>query len=385
MPEKTHGSKRYGALGMHSMGKAVRSFRSMMVLLFGLSMLLSGTITYLIFRGLQFYYHTYVQFGETLFFYRQILKDTGDINFFLLIFIPLSFLFFYLFTKRYSMYFKEISTGIRYLAQGDFTYRVQLKSNDEFEHIAHDINQASEKLQEAIARGDFSESSKEQLVVNLAHDLRTPLTSVLGYLDLILKEKDLTEEQVRHFLTIAYTKSQRLEKLIDELFEITRMNYGMLPIEQKLVNISELLFQLNEELFPIFEKSNLTVRMNISPDLPILGDGDLLARVFENILTNATYYGYDGQFIDMNGYMEAEEVVVQIINYGDFIPEEDLPHLFDMFYTGDKARTDQKDSTGLGLFIAKNIVEQHNGKIHAESTVIRTMFEVRFPQEIEQM
>ncbi|MBO0959688.1 HAMP domain-containing histidine kinase [Neobacillus sp. MM2021_6] len=367
------------------MGKAVRSFRSMMVLLFGLSMLLSGTITYLIFKGLQFYYHTYVQFGETLFFYRQILKDTGDINFFLLIFIPLSFLFFYLFTKRYSMYFKEISTGIRYLAQGDFTYRVQLKSNDEFEQIARDINQTSEKLQEAIARGDFSESSKEQLVVNLAHDLRTPLTSVLGYLDLILKENDLTEEQVRHFLTIAFTKSQRLEKLIDELFEITRMNYGMLPIEQKQVNISELLFQLNEELFPIFEKSNLTVRMNISPDLLILGDGDLLARVFENILTNATYYGDDGQFIDMNGYMEAEEVVVQIINYGDYIPEEDLPHLFDMFYTGDKARTDQKDSTGLGLFIAKNIVEQHNGKIHAESNVIRTMFEIRFPQEIEQM
>ncbi|WP_088071569.1 HAMP domain-containing sensor histidine kinase [Gottfriedia luciferensis] len=360
--------------------KMIRSFRSMMVLLFGLSMFLSGIITYLIFKGLQFYYHTYVQFGETLFFYRQFLNNIGDINFFLLIFIPLSFLFFYLLTKPYSMYFKEISTGIRYLAQGDFSYRVKIKSNDEFESIAQDINQASEKLKEAIERGDFSESSKEQLVVNLAHDLRTPLTSVLGYLDLILSERDLTKEQVRHFLTIAFTKSRRLEKLIDELFEITRMNYGMLPVEKKQVNISELLFQLNEELFPIFEKNHLTVRMNISPNLLMLGDGDLLARVFENILTNANYYGYDGQFIDINGFFDSEEVVVQIMNYGDYIPEEDLPHLFDMFYTGDKARTDQKDSTGLGLFIAKNIVEQHNGKIRVESNLIRTMFEVRLPQ-----
>lgn len=367
---------------MHSMGKVVRSFRSMIFLLFGFSMLLSGFITYLIFKGIKFYYHTYVQFGDTLFFYRQILKQIGDINFFILIFIPLSFLFFYLFTKRYSMYFKEISTGIHYLAHGDFSYRVEIKSNDEFETIAQDINQASEKLKEAIERGDFSESSKEQLVVNLAHDLRTPLTSVLGYLDLILTEKDLTNEQVSHFLTIAFTKSRRLEKLIDELFEITRMNYGMLPIEKKQVNISELLFQLNEELFPIFEKNNLIVRMNISPNLLILGDGDMLARVFENILTNANYYGYEGQFIDINGFIDAEEVVVQIINYGDYIPKEDLPHLFDMFYIGDKARTDQKESTGLGLFIAKNIVEQHNGKIRVESNLIRTMFEVRFKQEI---
>ena len=114
-----------------------------------------------------------------------------------------------------------------------------------------------------LQRGDFAESSKDQLVVNLAHDLRTPLTSVLGYLDLILKDDSLTKEQVKHFSTIAFTKSQRLEKLIDELFEITRMNYGMLPIEKKPIDLSELLIQLKEELYPVFEKNNLIARMNI--------------------------------------------------------------------------------------------------------------------------
>ena len=122
--------------------------------------------------------------------------------------------------------------------------------------IAEDINMASEKLQKAVERGDFAENSKDQLVLNLAHDLRTPLTSVIGYLDFILEDDQLSQEQMIHYTTIAFTKSQRLEKLIDELFEITRMNYGMMTIEKKPIDLSELLIQLNEEFYPVFEKNN---------------------------------------------------------------------------------------------------------------------------------
>ncbi|MBT2215683.1 HAMP domain-containing histidine kinase [Virgibacillus dakarensis] len=365
------------------MVKMMRSFRSKMVLLFGFSMFLSGTITYIIFKILQYYYHTWVDYGDPLTHFRSFMYKIGDINFFLLIFIPLSILFFFLFTKRYSTYFNEISRGIHYLARGDFQHQVTIQSNDEFNDITNDINLASKKLKEAIERGDFSESSKDQLVVNLAHDLRTPLTSVLGYLDLILKDESLSKEQVRHFLTIAFTKSQRLERLVDELFEITRMNYGMLPVEKKRINLTDLLNQLKEELYPLFEKSHLIARMNSTTHLPILGDGDLIARVFENLITNAIRYGYDGQYVDINGFIDVDEVVVQVVNYGDSIPPDELPHLFDMFYTGDKARTHQEDSTGLGLFIAKNIVEQHNGSITAKSSVIQTIFEVRLPKESE--
>jgi two-component system, OmpR family, sensor histidine kinase VanS len=336
-----------------------------MVLLFGLSMIFSGIITFIVFKSLQFYYHSNVQYGDRLEYYRKIMKQIGDINVFLLLFIPLSFMFFYLLTKRYSSYFNEISIGIHY------------------RDIAHDINLASEKLKQAVERGDFSESSKDQLVVNLAHDLRTPLTSVLGYLDLILKDESLTKEQVRHFLTISFTKSQRLERLIDELFEITRMNYGMLPVEKKRINLTDLLNQLKEELYPVFKKNHLVARIDSTPHLPIFGDGELLARVFENLLTNAIRYGYEGQYVDINGFIDADEVVVQVVNYGDSIPPDELPHLFDMFYTGDKARTHHEDSTGLGLFIAKNIVEQHNGTITVESSVIKTIFEVRLPKESE--
>ena len=365
------------------MGKILRGFRSKMILLLMISMLLSSAITYIFFKILQLYYYTNVSYGDTLAYFRRIIGNIGDLNFFLLVFILLSIVFFFLLTKPYSAYFHEISIGIHYLAQGDFKHRVQIVSNDEFSDIAQSINLASEKLEEAIQRGDFSESSKEQLVVNLAHDLRTPLTSVLGYLDLILRDERLTKEQVRHYLTIAFTKSQRLERLIDELFEITRMNYGMLPVEKKGINLTDLLYQLKEELYPVFEKNHLVARMNSASHLPIFGDGDLIARVFENLMTNAVRYGYEGQYVDINGFIDGDEVVVQVVNYGDSIPPDELPYLFDMFYTGDKARTHQEDSTGLGLFIAKNIVEQHDGSITAESSVIQTIFEVRLPIESE--
>ncbi|HDR7779807.1 MULTISPECIES: HAMP domain-containing sensor histidine kinase [Bacillus] len=363
------------------MAKKMRSFRSKMVMLFALSMILAGGVTYIIYEGLRIYYKLVVRFEDPLAQFRSMIRQIGDVNFFLIIFIPLSIMFFFFLTRPYVKYFDEISNGIHHLANGDFTNEVHVSSNDEFGYIAREINVASEKLKEAVERGDFAESSKDQLIVNLAHDLRTPLTSVLGYLDLILKDENLTKEQIKHFSTIAFTKSERLESLIDELFEITRMNYGMLQLDKRPIDISELLIQLEEELYPLLEKKGLEARLNMDSYLPISGDGKLLARVFENLLTNAIRYGYDGKFVDVNAYIESEEVVVQIINYGDSIPEEDLPYLFDMFYTGDKARSEQQGSTGLGLFIAKNIVEQHDGKISAESNVIRTIFEVRLPKE----
>ncbi|AIY77879.1 TPA: ATP-binding protein [Bacillus tropicus] len=363
------------------MAKKMRSFRSKMVMLFALSMIFAGGVTYIIYEGLRIYYKLVVRFEDPLAQFRSMVRQIGDVNFFLIIFIPLSIMFFFFLTRPYVKYFDEISIGIHHLANGNFSNEVHVSSNDEFGYIAREINVASEKLKEAVERGDFAESSKDQLIVNLAHDLRTPLTSVLGYLDLILKDENLTKEQIKHFSTIAFTKSERLESLIDELFEITRMNYGMLKLEKRSIDIGELLIQLDEELYPLLEKKELEARLNITLQLPINGDGKLLARVFENLLTNAIRYGYDGKFVDVNGYIEGEEVVVQIINYGDSIPEEDLPYLFDMFYTGDKARSEQQGGTGLGLFIAKNIVEQHDGKISAESNVIRTIFEVRLPKE----
>ncbi|WP_036605236.1 sensor histidine kinase [Paenibacillus assamensis] len=363
--------------------KMIQSFRAKMIMMLGLSMLYSGIVTFATYKVFQTYYHLTVKMESPLADVRFFIKKIGDINFFLIFFIPLSIFFFFLLTKRYANYFSQISDGIHHLANGDFNHRVQLATKDEFGAIAADINAASVQLQEAVKRGDFAESSKEQLILNLAHDLRTPLTSVLGYLDFILKDEHLTPEQTKHYTTIAYTKSKRLEKLIDELFGITKMNYGMVSMERQSIDLSELLHQLSEELYPMFESNHLISRIRVASDLTIQGDGELLARVFENLLTNAIRYGNDGQFVDINGFVEDRDIVVQVVNYGSQIDPEDLPHLFDMFYIADKARTHQEGSTGLGLFIAKNIVEQHQGSITAESNVVRTKFEVRLPRRKE--
>lgn len=349
-----------------------------MIMLFGLSMVFSGLITFLIYKTLTIYYHT-TKVENPLTKIRIFIREVGDVNFFLIFFIPLSILFFFLLTKRYVAYFREISNGINQLANGEFDNRVLIPSKDEFGDIARDINLASEKLRQALERGDFAENSKEQLVLNLAHDLRTPLTSVLGYLDFILRDEQLTAEQMKHYASIAFTKSQRLEKLIEELFEIARMNYGKINLETNPIDISELLDQLIEELFPVFEKNNLTVRLDAVPHSIIRGDGEVLARVFENLLTNAVRYGSDGHYIDIRCFHDSDEAVIQIVNYGDCIPPDELPHIFDMFYTGDQARTYREGGTGLGLFIAKNIVTQHQGTITAASSVIRTQFEIRLP------
>jgi two-component system sensor histidine kinase VanS len=303
------------------MAKMIRSFRFKMILLLGLSMLLSGSLVFILYKLLQLYYSG-VRAEEPLAKVRMLILRFGDLNFFLMIFIPLAILFFFFLTKPYAVYFNEISAGLHRLARGDFQSRVHIASNDEFKDIADDLNMAGENLQKAVERGDFAESSKDRLVLNLAHDLRTPLTSVLGYLDFIVRDDRLTAEQIQHYAAIAYAKSRRLEKLIDELFEITRMNYGMLTVEKEQIDLSELLVQLHEELYPVFESNQLTARLNITPQLKIRGDGELLARVFENLLTNANRYGKDGQFVDMNCYPEAGEAVVQVVNYGDSIPED---------------------------------------------------------------
>lgn len=344
-------------------------------------MLFSGAITFLIYKLAQQYYHT-LKYEDPTRVVRQFIKQIGDVNFFLIFFIPLSIYFFFLLTKQYAQYFRDISGGINQLASGNFETRIVIPSSDEFGDIARDINLAGEKLREAMERGDFAENSKEQLVLNLAHDLRTPLTSVIGYLDFILKNDSLPPEQARHYTSIAYTKAQRLERLIDKLFEVTRMNYGKMPVDREHVDLSELLLQLNEELYPMFENQGLTSRLHVAAGLTVRGDSELLARVFENLLSNAAHYGSEGEYVDIYAELAEEDVRIRIVNYGDSISPEDLPHIFDMFYTSDKARTYHEGSTGLGLFIAKNIVEQHQGAITAESSVISTVFEVRLPREI---
>jgi len=355
------------------------SFRTKMLGAFVISMLISGAITYLIYLALRYYYRSNVYLGDPLAGWRHWISKIGDLNVFLLLFIPLSIVIFYMITKPYVKYFDNISQGIHHLASGDFTKRVELSTNDELQQIADDINRAAEKLQEATRRGDVAEQSKDQLVMNLAHDLRTPLTSIIGYLGYILQHETLDAERSKHFTSIAYAKSKRLESLIEQLFEITRMNYGHLTVQLKEIDAAELLAQLMEEMLPLFEAYGVEGRMQLDEKLMINGDGELLARVFENLLSNAARYGSDGLYVDVQAERTADAVEVVVTNYGSMIEEEEMGHIFDLFYRGDQSRMHKEGSTGLGLYIAKNIIEQHGGTIVVHSDVTATSFTIKFP------
>ncbi|WCF09885.1 HAMP domain-containing histidine kinase [Paenibacillus thiaminolyticus] len=361
------------------MTNTIRSFRFKMVLFLGLSMLISGVLSFMLYKILQLYYLSVKFEYPRLTRMRYFMREIGDFNCFLLVFIPLSLLLFFLLTRRYTAYFRVISNGIKQLAKGDFNSRIEIPSKDELGDLARDVNLASAKLEQALERGDFAENSKEQAILNLINDLRTPLTSAMSHLDLILQDEQMSGAQMRHHAGNAMTKSQRLDKLIDELDEIMRLTYGKVIIDEKTVDLSELLIRSNEQLSLLFQKNRLKMRMNVTPHVMVQGDGELLARVFENVLTNAARYGKKGVFIDIHCGIDASDAVVQVVTYGDGIPPEELPHIFDISYNRDKAQPDSEEDTGLGLYIAKNIVTQHQGAIAAQSNVIRTLIEVRLP------
>lgn len=349
------------------------------IYLFIKSLLISALITFGIYKFLQHYYRNNVKYGDTYMYYRQLMRQFGDIYVFLIIYIPLAILIFYILTRTYTKYFKEISQGIRHLADGDFSYQVEIASNDEFSKIAKDLNEASSRLKQAIEAQELSKSSKETLIANLAHDLRTPLTSVIGYLDLLQNSKELTPIQHAEYTKIANTKAQYLEELIEILFDISKLDLTLDNAEKKPINMQELLHQLLDEMYPLIEDAHATIEKVIEPKLMTQGNGKELARVFENLLANSLRYGDNLMPINISACKKASSLVIRISNSGEHISEEDLPHLFDMFYTVDQSRNFVKKQTGLGLYIAKTIVEKHHGTIKVRNGENQIHFEVSLP------
>ncbi len=224
-----------------------------------------------------------------------------------------------------------------------------------------------------------AEQTKNDLITGVSHDLRTPLTSILGFLELIENDRYKDELELRYYVNIAYDKATALQKLIDDLFEFTRINNG-LPLHKNGLDMDGLLRQLAEEFVPSLEKSGMEIRIESQEQAIILeADGDLLVRSYENLISNAIQYGAGGRYVDIRLLSRNAEAVIQIINYGPPIPEKDIPYVFDRFYRVDQSRSRQTGGTGLGLAIAKSIVEAHGGKIQVYSSREFTMFETCYP------
>ncbi len=208
---------------------------------------------------------------------------------------------------------------------------------------------------------------KDNLVMYMAHDLKTPLTSIIGYLSLLNEEKDISDSLKKKYLKIALDKSLRLEELTNQFFDITRYNLQDIPINKTQIDLSYLFDQLIEECYPMLENKKLKVTIKKPDKLNYFGDGDKLARAFENLIKNAINYSYENSEIIIDIKQIGKSINIIFRNKCDKIPEYKLEKIFDQFYRADSSRTSSTGGAGLGLAITKKIIELHDGNIKVKN------------------
>ena len=287
---------------------------------------------------------------------------------------------FALMQHRQVQYMQKLSIAMHKISNGDLTTTVDIEGDNELSQMAMELNQMAEQVRSLMEREREAERTKNDLITNVAHDLRTPLTSIIGYLELLSSNRPLDEEMRKKYLSIAYQKSCHLQVLIEDLFGFTSLGYGKITAKMAELDIVNSLAQLLDEFYPIFEQNHLEYSYNTNvPSKIIVGDGTLLARLFDNLLNNAVKYGNDGKMINVILNAEETAVTIQVINFGSIIPANELNTIFEKFYRMEQSRSTQTGGTGLGLAIAKNIVDVHNGSITAESSLNGTIFKVVLP------
>lgn len=295
--------------------------------------------------------------------------------------IVLFITYFLLLTKKFITYIKEMIEGINQISQGNFGNRIEINNEDEFALLADKLNQMANDIKGIMENERRSEYAKNELITSVAHDLRTPLTSIIGYLDLV-SSKELTQETQRKYIDIAYNKSKRLEKLIEDLFTYTKFNFGEVKANYNEVDMVKMLNQLVDEFYPSFSEYNLEYEFcSLSTSAVIKADGDLLARAFANLISNAIKYGREGKNILIELRKMDAGVIITITNYGDIIPPEDLTRIFQRFYRVESSRSSETGGSGLGLAIAQSIITMHGGSIFARSDETGTVFTIELKNE----
>lgn len=234
-------------------------------------------------------------------------------------------------------------------------------------------------IKELIRKERRWEKQKSNLITNLSHDLRTPLTSVIGFLELIKKRNYKNDDQLQHYSTVSLTKAKELKGSVDQLFEFSKISNGDITLNKSKINLHELIEQVTIGFIPAFEEGGMEYRiLSKNTGLTISGDAILLVRAYENIVSNAIKYGSEGKYLDISIEKENSMGIVRFINYGDMIEEKDLNDLFKRLYRVEKI-CDKKEGTGLGLAIVKAIIESHNGYIEIFSDRERTEFKIKLP------
>lgn len=295
-------------------------------------------------------------------FYWMMVANKGQVL--LIAFIIILAISSYIVLNKTFCYMEEIVNAIDKVIKEP---EHEISMNSDLLAVENNLNKIRMDLIKRQNDAKEAEQKKNDLIAYMAHDLKTPLTSIIGYLTLLDDEKQIPKNLQEKYIKIALDKSLRVEELTNQFFEITRYNLKDMPINKKMIDISYLLDQLVEECYPMLESKNLKINMNKPSKIEYLGDGDKLARAFENLIKNAINYSFNDTTIEINVKEENElghgKIKLEFKNKGDKIPEYKLDKIFEKFYRADKSRESSSGGSGLGLAITKQIVELHGGTI----------------------
>lgn len=285
---------------------------------------------------------------------------------------------FYLTLNGLTKYIDQIGAGVENILS-DSTEPIHLIR--ELQPLEVHMNSIKRKLRQREEEAAESEQKKNDLLMYLAHDLKTPLTSIIAYLSILDESENMPPEERKKCTHISLEKAVRLKELMDEFFEITRFSLEDMVLEQNPVNVSMMLEQIADEVYAVLAEKGLRCEVDIHEDLTVTGDADKLARVFDNLLRNAINYSYPDTCIRISAWSQQQWVYIDFVNQGPAIPEKQLTMIFEKFIRMDSARSSETGGAGLGLAIAKQIVTAHGGEIHAENCSEGIRFEVKLPGE----
>lgn len=356
----------------------------------------AGIIVLIYYAAYQFFQilvNTFPKFFEDFWFFGDLfieMKDQSllEVNPFVYIFLIILAVIaiFWRLRRRYRNYeIRHIISELHYIAQGNFEYRIPSSKDSDLQDFIDSIHVLVDSTVAAMEEERRIEQSKDELVTNVSHDIRTPLTSIIGYLGLVEEERYSSIDEAKAYVHTAYKKSRQMKILVDDLFDYTTVRQTNTPLNLITFDMVQLLEQLAIDFQIEADEKNMLIETSSSKEkLMMEGDSEKLVRVFNNLFSNAFKYGKNGNvvIIDME-QTESGNVRITIKNDGERIPDEALDQLFERFYRAETSRSQESASTGLGLAIAKSIVELHAGTITAETSDEWTKFIVELPTKIE--
>lgn len=300
--------------------------------------------------------------------------------------IPLFFLFdgiilyWRLFRRYRQMQLRHIILELHYIAEGNYDHRIPFEVRGDLNRIITSINGLVDSTVAAIEEERRIEQSKDELITNVSHDIRTPLTSIIGYLGLIEDRQYHSEEDLLKYTHTAYVKAKQMKSLVEDLFEYTKVRQPSVPIHYVSFDMVQLLEQLSIDFELEAQRKGITIQVvSSTPQILMDGDTEKIVRVFNNLITNALKYGKNATLVLIEIEAIGTEVVITVKNNGQMIPKASLDSLFNRFYRVEESRSQATGGTGLGLAIAQSIVALHGGYIYAKSNPEWTSFIIHLP------